>query len=469
MRNHPTLQRLFVLVVGVCGLFSVCVSTSVARPASLDHSFGDFGTAVYEHGGSLKWAARLDEYAGQPSALALDARGRILVGGGTGSQFLVLRYLSNGQLDPTFGANGAVRIYDDMDSGADFMDPDSYAPRVKDILPRPDGKIVLIGQSYALGSSIHGSPRQVLMVLNEDGSKDEGFGFEGTRIGEVPLSMPRSALLLDNQDFLISGNIIEGSDDIGFPVKYSGFVAKLREDGEPDSSFGRPPSNDWPFPGLLRFIPKGPPPYSAITRILSLKSHKIIAGGHDRNRFFVARFKRDGSLDKSFGKGGRTIANFGGKRCFCVAGGDTAVNSRGSIVQVGYSSFPRRKRIATVALVKYKPNGVVDRRFGHRGFSSAIFGPWVKSTAIAIQKNGRIVVTARKGPSNDTRFMILRYLPSGRLDKSFFGDGKYFTNVGEVSTADKVVVDTKGRVLVAGGRASSEEGSFTLSRFLPGR
>ena len=78
-------------------------------------------------------------------------------------------------------------------------------------------------------------------------------------------------------------------------------------------------------------------------------------------------------------------------------------------------------------------------------------------------------MTARKGPSNDTRFMILRYLPSGRLDKSFFGDGKYFTNVGEVSTADKVVVDTKGRVLVAGGRASSEEGSFTLSRFLPGR
>lgn len=124
------------IVCGLIVLLGGLGASEASNAARLDSSFGVNGTVTFDHEGSLKYDWLLDEYAGQPSALAIDPRGQILVGGGSGAQIVVNRFLANGQLDPTFGVEGTVR-FDDFNSPEGSLDVpaiDRVAPRVRSIL-----------------------------------------------------------------------------------------------------------------------------------------------------------------------------------------------------------------------------------------------------------------------------------------------------------------------------------------------
>jgi hypothetical protein len=70
---------------------------------------------------------------------------------------------------------------------------------------------------------------------------------------------------------------------------------------------------------------------------------------------------------------------------------------------------------------------------------------------------------------SESKFMLLRFLPDGRPDRSFFGNGRYVRSVRDVSTAEKVLIDSKGCAVVAGGSAEDGTGHFLVRRFLLGR
>lgn len=447
-------------------------SVGAARAATLDRSFGNDGTALFRHGGTLDFAGQLDEFAGQPYALAIDSKGRILVGGGSGASFLVLRYLPTGVLDPSFADGGVLKLYDRFETGVGYDDPSFSAPRIKAILPRKDGSITLVGQSFALKSQAgFGNSKDMIFVLNEAGDQDMQFGSVlGVKPGDTPGSMPRSAVYDEKGRLLIAGNRTFSFDDTGTADGYAGLMSRRLADGSYDPSFGAIAGRfSVPSPGTLELKPTRPPAYSAITSVKPLANGKILAAGHHENRFTVMRFLRNGTLDRSFGnKGnrGQTIANFGGKKCFCVAGGDMDTDARGRIVQEGYSTFPSKKRIVTVALVRYLANGKLDRTFGKSGFASSTYKPSVRSTSVAIQRNGKILVAARLGYAENSRAMLMRYLTDGRPDRSFFNRGRYVFAIGDVSTAEKVVIDGHGRAIVAGGASIDGTGSFVLKRFL---
>jgi uncharacterized delta-60 repeat protein len=68
------------------------------HPGDLDSTFGTAGVVTTDVGGALD----------STHGVALQSDGKLVVAGGAGSRFALLRYDAAGALDPTFGAGGRV-------------------------------------------------------------------------------------------------------------------------------------------------------------------------------------------------------------------------------------------------------------------------------------------------------------------------------------------------------------------------
>ena len=82
--------------------------------------------------------------------------------------------------------------------------------------------------------------------------------------------------------------------------------------------------------------------------------------------FALARYTPDGSLDPTFSSGGKVTTDFGesdGAR-------SVTIGSRGRIVAVGSSS----RHLDSFALARYRPDGSLDRSFGRYGKARTRFG-----------------------------------------------------------------------------------------------
>jgi len=459
-------RRLAQFLVGTVAVSLLGLAFSLtANAASLDPNFGSNGTVIYRHGGTLEHASSLVDYTGRVSAMTEDREGRIIVGGGSGAYLLVQRYLSSGRLDPTFGIDGTVRLEELYRSGLpDYSpDPSEVAPVVKAIGTTRSGKVILATETGEFFSS---QPifRETIMQLNEDGTLDPSFGDRAGGILGLTQSNPRSVAVIPRGGFYTGGETKSSVHGGGGQV-YSGYISRRSAYGHLFEAFGELRLE----PGVRHFIPAKPPRFSSVSKVMRYRSGKVLVGGYDRNRFFLSKLDSSGRPWKRFGNAapGKSVLHFGGRNCRCVVtGGDFALDKRGRIVQVGFSDYPRGQQ-TTIALARYKTNGHLDKRFGRRGFSRVTVRPRAYSRAIAIQRNGKIVVAAWKGGPGFSKFLVLRFLASGKPDRKFFNRGRYTADIGIDSTADKVLIDMKGRIVVAGGAAINNEGSFVIKRFLP--
>jgi uncharacterized delta-60 repeat protein len=118
--------------------------------------------------------------------------------------------------------------------------------------------------------------------------------------------------------------------------------------------------------------------------------------------FAVLRYLSDGSLDPSFGAGGIAVTTFG------ASAGDTAgaVAPDGRIVAVGYALGPVE---FDWGLAGYLADGQPDHAFGSMGWLTTDFGAHDNARAVAIQPDGRIVAAGFAGPTNGGQFALARY------------------------------------------------------------
>jgi uncharacterized delta-60 repeat protein len=116
--------------------------------------------------------------------------------------------------------------------------------------------------------------------------------------------------------------------------------------------------------------------------------------------------------------------------------------------------------------------GDLDPSFGHRGKLVRDFGDDDHAAAVAIRDDGRIVVAGDVGIGRHSRLMVVRLRRTGRLDRTFAGDGvKLVDLAGPTDYVGDLALDDQGRIVVAGTTGSEDisdvDYSFGVARLRP--
>ena len=175
--------------------------------------------------------------------------------------------------------------------------------------------------------------------------------------------------------------------------------------------------------------------------------------------FALARHQPGGSLDTTFGTGGKVTTSF---PVGFAAARAVAIQADGKIIAAGVSE-PRAHRDFT--LVRYKGDGSIDSTFGTGGIVTTDFGAWDEANAIIIQADGRIVVAGASAASGTFDFALARYNVDGTLDATFGAGGKVTTNFGQLESANSIAIQPDGRIVVAGLSDADGSRAFALARY----
>jgi uncharacterized delta-60 repeat protein len=444
-----TRKRTSIALVSFLGLAMVGLPSAVGAAAGdLDPSFGTGGKVITDLGES--------DFG---EALVLQPNGKLVVGGGNGRDFALVRYLPDGSPDSVFDLDGIVTT--------DFGRDESLSG----LAFRP-GQLVAAGSSISpLPFKASSSPSPTLAGAafavaryRLDGSLDPTFDGDGKVLTDFD---GRGALAYDIAIQPDGKVVVVGTVD-GVAVNDSDFaIARYNTDGGLDPTFG--------VGGLV------------ITDIgtedqgwaVSLQEDgRIVAAGMtgvDETRdFALARYNTDGSLDQSFDGDGKRTIDFGGMD-FAF---DVAIQSDSKIVVAGTSRLPALE--FDFALARLNTDGSLDTEgldpymdapFDTDGKVTTDFaGEGDQATSVAIEPSGKILVagaaTPAPGPELED-FGLARYNVDGSLDSDFGGAGKVTTSFSpEDDVPWGVVVQRDGRIVLAG--SSEENGSFdfALARYL---
>jgi uncharacterized delta-60 repeat protein len=336
-----------IITAGFTGrVYSSSYRFGLARYTSkgaLDQSFGTKGHATAKIGSAGSFA---NAVAVQPDGKVIAAVGTVL-----GDEIVLVRYRPNGTPDTSFGSGGRVRT--------------SPGPGAAEALTlQPDGKIVVAG-----------AIREDVLVAryNADGSRDSTLGVNGivlTSFGGAAAA--RAVALQEDGKIVIAG--LAGTGDPSDPgFKFA--LARYNGDGSLDTSFG----SGGIVTTTIGNIIAADLPYGGVANAMAIQPDgKIVAGGAQfvpwpgRGNFAIVRYLSDGSLDPSFGDGGKVTTSFGyAPPENPTEDGDVvnalALQPDGKILAAGESQFGPHTEQYAVALARYLSDGSLDPAFGQGG------------------------------------------------------------------------------------------------------
>jgi uncharacterized delta-60 repeat protein len=200
-------------------------------------------------------------------------------------------------------------------------------------------------------------------------------------------------------------------------------------------------------------------PYTLASGLVVQPDGRIVAVGGSNGRFALARYAADGTLDATFGGGGKVLTPMSADSTDYAFADDEALQSDGKLVVVG-SVYPGDKFGAHFAVARYMGDGVLDPTFGTAGRVITKFGGLPAAgavdthdvaSAVAIQPDGKIVVVGGSWSTIASPSLALaRYNPDGSLDNTF-GEGGLVRKGGPIGgSARAVVLQPDGKIVVAG-------------------
>ncbi len=306
---------------------------------------------------------------------------------------------------------------------------------------QPDGKIVAAGNSFGASGVDFALAR-----YNANGTLDGGFGSGGTVLTDFGTFLDAASDVAVQPDGKIVAAGISGGDFA---------LARYNSDGSLDPSFGSGGKVTTDFGS-----------FDQANAVVVQPDGKIVAAGGSGSDFALARYNSDGSLDATFGTGGKVTTDFGSSSGFAF---DLAAASDGTILAAGgVGSFPFGP--GDFALARYKSDGTLDPTFGSGGKVVTDFGASDSAFAIALYPEGRIMAAGATNTSPASGdFALARYNSDGSLDATFGTGGKVTTDFssGSDDVAFGVVVHPDGGITAAGATSGPAPGSssFALARY----
>ncbi len=398
-----------------------------------------------------------------------------------------------GGLDTSFGTSGIVTT--------DFAGEDAALALVR----QADGKLVAAGRSNAAGSADF-----ALCRYDAEGELDPAFGTGGRVLtdfgGNRCAGGPRNARPCQSHEDCLGGTCVS-TDDVAWALalqsdgklvaagerracvggSHDGERCQLDADCDPPNGvcgadfalarYNADGSVDLTFGSAGRVVTDFDGDDTAFALAVQPDGKIVVAGvstGGGTMDFALARYDSDGTLDATFGSGGRVVTDLGGQdEAFALV-----VQPDGRLVATGASTAAGS---LDFALARYNTDGTLDATFGAAGQVVTDFGPaFVGSDpsncalpiadfhgtdvafALALQLDGKLVAA---GVSTGD-FALARYNADGSLDTTFGTCGRVITDfAGDDAAASALVVQPDGKLVAAGRRSVASHPSFSLARY----
>jgi uncharacterized delta-60 repeat protein len=416
-----------------------------ADDGDLDKSFGAGGKVITDFSGGEDEA----------TAVAIQNDGKIVAVGSTikpfvatDRDFALARYNPDGSLDTSFGSGGKV--------ATNFGNSDTALA----VAIQPDGKIITAGKAFKNGhTAIDTGYYFALARHNSDGSLDTSFGTGGKVTGDLGLA---DAIAIQGDGKIVAAGV--GLTDSEFPTP-AFLVARYNIDGSLDTSFGGGGKVTTEFfPGNTLVGGGG----NSVRGVVIQADGKIVAAGSAfnpvamRTNYALARYNSDGSLDKSFGLGGKVVSAILDDSLAIAL----TIQAPDKIVVAGSAAL-RNGTGTALAVARYNSDGSLDSSFGSsRKATDDFFGVGSIVRAVAFRADGEIVA-AGSVPRGAKGFdiAVARYNSDGTLDKRFGEGGKVITEFSkdEDDDANAVAIQSDGQIVVAGATDTGDE--FALARY----
>ena len=189
----------------------------------------------------------------------------------------------------------------------------------------------------------------------------------------------------------------------------------------------------------------------------------IVVVGTAGEDIALARYTTDGKLDATFGTGGKTITDLG----FSDVANGVALTPAGQIVIAGYTVGAHSNW--DFLLARYRSDGTLDSTFGSGGHvTTDVGGGDDFAENIAVDAQGRIILVGRATSSTILDMALVRYTADGTPDASFDGDGLLTVDFhGRGEFGQDVALDAAGRIVAAGYTANGGDTQFALLRVNP--
>jgi uncharacterized delta-60 repeat protein len=442
--------------LGVCA-FASCTQSARAIPGALDTSFGQNGFAFvgFENAG-LGYA----EVAG----VAVQSDGKLVVAGNartTGINFsqtamVLARFNANGTLDTSFGTGGSVvAMFDTSNTAAAIA------------IQPSDGKIVVAG--YASGSA---GTALVLARYTSAGAADSTFGNAGKATSPIGSGGRIAAMAIQGDgrimlagtvvrsatgaDFLLVRFLASGAPDTSFGS--TGLLPNLTASVTTDFG-GQDHATSLAIRSDGTIVAAG-------QSQAFLDSYFVVAR-YSANGALDNTFGSFGRVATNF-----VASDHGGATGDAAFG--VAVQSDGKIVVVGRAETNTGLATTDIALARYNANGSLDTTFGTGGKVTTAFVPtnnqvYDDAFAVVIQPDGRIVVAGYTGLAFEEVFAVARYNVNGTLDSTFGNGGKVTTDrrgiIAYGVAIQKILLE--GMLVVAGEGSppNASASRLTLARF----
>ncbi|HYK44686.1 MAG TPA: hypothetical protein VEV83_05945, partial [Parafilimonas sp.] len=173
-------------------------------------------------------------------------------------------------------------------------------------------------------------------------------------------------------------------------------------------------------------------------------------------------FSQAGTLDSTFGNGGKVITHFGS---YLDGGGSAmALQADGKIVVAGTSSDSNE---GDFAVARYNSDGELDSSFGVDGkLMTDLNDSSDHASSVNVLDDGKILVTGYILGSSRLYFAMVRYTSNGTIDSSFGVDGKVISDL--AAGGHNVLILPDGKILLdAGVGLEWPNSAFFMTRFNP--
>ena len=329
------------------------------------------------------------------------------------------------------------------------------------IAMQADGRVVAAGRAMINLPGVGGNAQFALGRYNTDGTLDTSFGPQSA----VPGTALVSFFSPPNTNFA-RAVAVQPSDGKIVTAGLAGpneqtadaAIARLNPDGSLDTSFGTGGKVLLNISGGLG---------DGVRALVIQPDGKILAAGAAGPNALLIRLNPDGTLDTSFASTGFLVVNasgLAGSHFFALAQRDD-----GKIIAAGFAIAASTK-IQSFLAIRFNPNGTLDTTFGNSGIATIGFGP-LSDLAFGMAltntgNNGNIVLAgvAQTDPFNVSplgAIGLAELNPNGSLNTSFGTGGKTTTKISSLNDeALAVVIQPNGKILAIG--QSNEASPFPL-------